>query len=163
MATNLRGSHVVQPGFTAEYDRISQTHPFGIIVAGVVLWVAGTLTAIAAGQTDTVLMVLLLLSLAVGAVVTTTGARLGIRNSERLNSITRDVEGLRDIVVFDEDTALDEAVWGAAGVAAEYAALEDDTFRLKHARVRTAEQDDELAQRRARLYDFTEQIRDLLA
>lgn len=158
MATNIRGHRVVAPGCTAEYDRIARSSPFGIIAAGVGLWAAGSLAAIGVGLDETILVVLLLLSMVVGAAGIWAGSRLGLRNAQRLTDICRDLTYLRAVAVFDERAATDENVWAAAGIANDLERLEDDSDRLAGARIRTAEQDEELADREYRMRQMTERI-----
>lgn len=162
MANNIRGSRVVMPGFTAEYDRISLARPFGIIVGGVALWVIGSLFAIAAGLGDGALVFLLLLSTGVGVAGTAGGAFLAIRGSQRAEAITRDIEVLRDIAMFDENALDDEKLWEAAGIARELDDIEVATDRLASARIRAAAHEQELAERQQRMFSLERRISDLV-
>lgn len=158
MATNIRGHHVVMPGFTVEYDRISRTRPFAIFVAAVILASLGSLAAIGAGLGDAALASLLLLSFTVGATGIGSAVRLATRNTERVEVITRDLTALRDVVVFDEQAASDRGAWDAAGIAIELQDLEDHTARLASARIRTARQEQELADSQNRMHEMTMRI-----
>ena len=163
MATNIREHHVVHPGYTAEYDRASGAHPFALIVGGVALSAATVVFAVFHSSNDVMLSALLLLAAAPLTAGIWSGVTLAKGAFERREALSRDLRPLREIVVFDEERTSDEAIWQAAGLALDYAAVEEDGERLAGARVRTPAQDSELAERDYRLQELTSQISALVS
>lgn len=158
MATNIRGEYVVKPGHTAEYDRINRTHPFGLIVVGVIIWIAGTFTAIAISREGGQLAVLILLAVGLGMYLVWRGGALAHRNDIVKSDITRGLYALRSVAVFDEDSVSDANMWSAAGLADERQSLEWRVEELAQASVRGNRYEQELTEKSSQMDDLTARI-----
>lgn len=163
MAENIRGDVVVEPGLTAEYDRVSATKPMLLIGAALILLSAGmfAVPGLFAGPGAG-----LLAGVAMGytGFFGCFGAFLLVQNkvNTRRQELSRDIMALREIIVFDEDATADTAVWEAAGLAEEYTTLEELAEPLANARVRTPAQEVEHATRQEQLRALASRIGDLL-
>lgn len=162
MAANIRGELVVKPGHTAEYDRITRTHPFGLIVAGVIVWIAGTFTAIAIHQDGGQLVALLVLATGVGGLLAWRGGVLAYRNDFAKSDLTRELYALRAVAVFDEDAVSDTNMWSAAGLADERQSLEWRVEELTQASVRSDQYEQELTEKSGQMHDLTARISTLV-
>jgi len=159
MAENIRGTVVVEPGRTAEYDRVRQNSPIAVIVVGVLLLAVATVVSInlaVAGGTG--MLTAVLVGDAAFFVCLLIAGKLAVANRARRDEMTRSLLPLQEVAVFDEDTIGDQALWVAAGLAVDYMELEAQVAPLVDARVRTPAQERELNDRQQELHQLGERI-----
>lgn len=163
MATNIRANWVVEPDSVAEYDRAVRLNPMAIILAGAVFFVVAQATAIDAVISNPAYTVtaatLSLLGLVAAVLI---GRRVAIARERSVAPIVRDIDVLRDIVVFDQGTVDDYALWVAAGIASEIAQLDQENDRLASASARTPAQEAAYAQYEATRSRLAEQALELV-
>ena len=164
MAENVRGDRVVEPGRTAEYDRINPEGPILIVFFAVFAILVGTMMAVTFIPLGDGLVQLVLIAVSITAIIVAIGraAKLAEGNRARAAELTRDLGALRSIVVFDEYAVGDDVLWVAAELAEQYERLDDEGAPLAAARVRTAAQDAELAERESTLHELATRILSLV-
>ena len=163
MAENVRGDLVVEPGKTAEYDRILPSGPILVLAVGVVLLVIGAVVSMGvAAEFGANYLVGAGVGIAGFLTCVAVSAKLANDSDTRRTALTRDLGALRSIVVFDEDAVGDDVLWVAAELAEQYERLDDEGAPLAAARVRTAAQDAELAERESTLHELATRILSLV-
>lgn len=163
MATNIRIHHVVEPGRTAEYDRIARVSPIVVLVGGILMACVFAVASIVSNLGDNGMTFMLLLAalVALGGIVI--AFRLADDGARRREAISRPLEPLRAVIVFDEESVSDEALWDAAGIALQCEELEDATDDIASARYRTVAQDEVYISRESQLHEMGQRILALVA
>jgi len=159
MADNVRGDVVVEPGMTAEYDRIRSSGPLAVLIVGVILLIVGLIVPVNLALEHGPGMLATTAAGHIGFVASAVIAwRLGVGNERRRRELARDISPLREIVVFDEDTVEDDVLWVAAELAEQYMDLEQEGAALANARARTISQEAEHAEHEQQLHELAERI-----
>lgn len=139
IALNIRGHRVVDPTRTNEYDREMRRKPAAPLYVGAAAFTLSL--ALGAVLASPAVIVAGIVAVLAGSAVAGYGLH---RRARVVSELTRDLDLLRYYIVFDAHHTESCALWVAAGIAEQIAAIDEEAWPLEEALARTTDQESQL-------------------